>query len=124
MSTMEQAKRIPAEDEILASFLLVSIGRLTGWNATTSGDPVYLTAEEAVSLATEGISLLSHFLPRDATRQISTAIERLPHAKRGTRDQILLEVGRSGGVLPAPGSNPEGPPGCCVWINGRLVCVR
>ena len=117
-------------EQLLANFLVLLIGKLTGWNAPIGGggDPVFLTADESAAFAAEGISLLASRLPKEAAEKVSAAIERLPRPKhQGTAEDRLVSVGGLGGTIPSTGShggNLGGPPGCCVHINGRLVCVR
>lgn len=113
-----------AEEELLAPFLALLIGKLTGWTQPThiGGDPVYLTGEQTAALAAEGINLLASFLPQEAAQRVTSAIERLPRPPRGTREERLMRIGALGGVIPT--THGDGPPGCCVEINGHLVCVR
>jgi hypothetical protein len=126
MSAKEQTKRIAMEEEALAPLLVLLIGKLTGWNAPvgSGGDPSYLTSEQSAELATEGISALSRFLPQETALQVTAAIERLPRAKHGSREERLLQMAEIGSVILAPGSDPNGPPGCCIPMNGHLICVR
>jgi len=125
MPAQEQLKKIPVEEALLAPFLLLLIGKITGYTQPThiGGDPVYLTGEQAASLAAEGIRLLVPYLPTAAAQQVEAVVEPLPRAHRGSPEQRLLSIGGLGGVVPSthPGDQP---PGCCVEINGHLVCVR
>jgi hypothetical protein len=122
MSAQEQLKKVPLEDYLLAPFLVLLVGELTGWNQSApGGDSVYLTVEQAEALAAEGIGLLAAYLPKDASEKVTTAVAHLPRVKHGSREQRLLTIGRLGGVVPTPKS---GPPGCCVYFNGALHCVR
>ena len=113
---------MPKEELLIAQFLVLVIGKLTGWNVPTTvdGDPVYLTGEQAASLAAEGISLLSGFLPKEAAQQVTATVERLPRQRHARTEDMLLSAGRLGAVRPPS----DGPPGCCVEMNGHLVCVR
>jgi hypothetical protein len=127
MSPKEQLKKIPIEDSLLAPFLVLVIGKLTGWNEPTGGggDPVYLTGDETASLAAEGIRLLAQYLPQEPAQQVASAVERLPRPPHGSPEERLLRIGSFGGVLPKGVTQPtDGPPGCCIRINERLVCVR
>jgi hypothetical protein len=120
MSPKEQL----AQEELLAPFLVLLIGKLTGWTQPThiGGDPTYLTGEQTAALAAEGIDLLASFLPQEAAQRVTSAVERLPRPPRGTREERLLSVGALGGVIHSAGG--DGAPGCCVEINGHLFCVR
>ncbi|GLQ94619.1 hypothetical protein [Dyella acidisoli] len=118
------------EEQLIAPYLVLLLGRLTGWNYPhgDGGDPVYLTGEQKAALAVEGINLLSSYLPADAARQVTSAIERLPrpeHIKRNHADHeaALMRIGALGGVLHVTHSSGS-PPGCCVMENGHLVCVN
>jgi hypothetical protein len=115
--------RMSAEEKMVASFVVLLVGKLTGWNMPTGGggDPVYLTGEQTQALAAEGISLLTSFLPEEAAQRITSAIEQLPRAPHGNREERLLRTGSLGGTLV---DNPDGPPGCCVGGPHGLVCVR
>jgi len=124
---MATTPRLQAKDELMAQFLVLLIGKLTGWNAPIGGggDPVYLTGEQTQSLAAEGISLLTTFLPAEAAQKVAAAIERVPRHPHATHEQKLLRVGSLGGVIPSVHGGVGGEaPGCCVEINGHLVCVR
>jgi hypothetical protein len=127
MPGQEQMKKVPLEEDLLAPFLVLLVGKLTGWNqpAPVGGDPIYLTSEQTAALAAEGINLLMPYLPKEAAQQVAAAVEKLPRAHRGSPEQRLLSIGRFGGVIPAPSAGGNTPPGCCVEeANGRLVCVR
>ena len=126
MPAQEQMKKVPLEEDILAPFLVLLIGKLTGWNqpAPGGGDPVYLTGEEAAALAAEGIGLLAGYLPKAAAQQVTAAVEHLHRAKHGSRERALMNIGRLGGVIPVVSAGSDGAPGCCVEENGHLVCVR
>jgi hypothetical protein len=114
---------MPKEELLIAQFLVLIIGKLTGWNAPTpkGGDPVYLNADQASALAVSGISLLASFLPQQSAQQVEAAVERLPRHHHAAVEDMLLSVGRLGGVRPP---SVDGPPGCCFEMNGHLVCVR
>jgi hypothetical protein len=77
--------------------------------------------EQAAELAAEGIRKLSAFLPAEAAGKAVAAVEQLPRIQQPTEDEIMLNAGSLGGSI-HHGSG--GAPGCCVWMNGRLVCVR
>lgn len=125
MPAQEQLKKVPMEEELIAPFLLLIIGKITGWTQPThiGGDPVYLTGDQTAALAAEGIRLLAPYLPTAAAQQVDAVVEPLPRAHRGTREERLMNIGRLGGVVPSTHSGDQ-PPGCCVDINGHLVCVR
>ncbi len=111
-------------EEIMAPFLVLLLGKLTGWNLPTGGggDPTYLTGAQTEALAAEGVSLLARYLPQEAAKGVTSAVEHLARPRHGNREQALLHMGALGGVLP---SHPGAPPGCCVSEPGRgLVCVR
>ena len=57
----------PLQDEILAPFLVLLIGRLLNWADVPrgGGDPQFLTAAQTEALAAEGISLLSRYLRQE-----------------------------------------------------------
>lgn len=127
MSPQEQPKKIPIEEQLLAPFLVLLIGELTGWNAPIEGgDPVYFTGEQTESLAAEGIRLLAQYLPERFSQQVASAVEPLPRPPHGSPEQRLMRIGRLGGIIPTVISNPGGnnAPGCCVWMNGHMYCVR
>jgi hypothetical protein len=110
-------------EELMAPFLILLIGELTGWNGPIGGggDPVYLTAEQTAALAAEGISLLASYLPQEAAQRVTSAIERLPRPPKGSTERVLLSMGRLGGTLPSGDSHG----GCCVGLpGGKEVCVR
>lgn len=114
------------EEQILASYFVLLMGRLTGWNYPNGGggDPVYLTGEEKASIAAEGIHLLASYLPKTAGEQVTAAIERLPrNGKHINHDEMLMRIGAHGGVVPSV-HTVGNPPGCCVWEQGHLVCVN
>lgn len=118
------------EEQMIASYLVLLLGKLTGWNYPSGdfgGDPVYLTEEQKTTLAVEGMRLLNTYLPSEAAKQVTSAIERLPRPDRMGRDDInyeatLMRIGALGGVLPSARS-PDVAPGCCLVENGRLVCA-
>ena len=116
------------EEQMLASYFVLLMGRLTGWNYPVGdggGDPVYLTGEQKTAIATEGIKLLASYLPNAAAEQVTAAIERLPrNGKHINHDEMLMRIGALGGVVPSVGHTPGNPPGCCVWEQGHLVCVN
>lgn len=115
------------EEQMLASYFVLLMGRLTGWNYPTDGggDPVYLTGEEKAAIAVEGIHLLSSYLPKAAAEQVTEAIKRLPrNGKDINHDEMLMRIGALGGVIPSLHHTAGNPPGCCVWEQGHLVCVN
>lgn len=112
-------------EELIAPFLVLLIGELTGWNEPIGGgDPVYLTAEQTAALAGEGIRLLATYLPKEAAQRVTSAIEGVRHSPRGRTEQMLLTMGKLGATIPNLHGPSGGPPGCCVRIGGRLVCVK
>jgi hypothetical protein len=148
MSSGAQLKRFTRQDELLAPFLLLLIGKLTGWTEPTSigGDPVYLTGEQTASLAAEGISLLAPFLSEETSQRVTSAIaaafdgtaggpptgggahgpgrvERIARLPQGSREQMLLNIGKLGWPTVFHSGGGEGP-GCCVGTQHGLVCVR
>jgi hypothetical protein len=113
------------DEEMLASYLVLLIGRLTDWNAPNGGggDPVYLTAADKAKLAVEGIQLLATCLPAAAAQQVTSALRDLPRAQQHNHDEMLMRLGALGGIIPV-GHTPGAPPGCCVMEQGRLFCVN
>ena len=112
------------DEELLASYLVLLIGRLTNWNAPNGGgDPVYLTADDKAMLAVEGIQLLASYLPGNTAQQVTSAIRDLPCAQQHNHDEMLMRIGSLGGIIPV-GRTPGAPPGCCVMEQGRLFCVN
>jgi len=112
-------------ERAIENWLLLILGKLTGYNFPVHGDgpgdPVYLKAEQAAQLAAEGIRKLSVFLPGEAAQKAVAAVEALPRIQQPAAEEVMLNVGSLGGVV-HHGSG--GAPGCCVMINGHLVCVR
>jgi hypothetical protein len=112
-------------ERAIESYLLLILGKLTGWNwpvgGNGPGDPVYLKAEQQAELAAEGIRKLASFLPAEAAQKALAAVERFPRGEQPAAEELMLNVGSLGGSL-HHGSG--GAPGCCVMINGHLVCVR
>ena len=125
MSTGEQLRRIPTQEELLAPFLVLLIGKLTGWNEPTGGggDPVYLTGEQTAALAAEGINLLAPYLPQETSQRVKSAIERISRLPQGSTEQMLLNIGRMGWPTVFHSGGGEGP-GCCVGGQHGLVCVK
>jgi hypothetical protein len=80
-----------------------------------------LNAEQAGELAAAGIRLLTPMLPSAIAEQVETALKPLSRVHSAPVEEMLVNVGSLGGVV-HHGSG--GPPGCCVMINGRLVCIR
>lgn len=109
----------------IAPMLVLILGKLTGWNLPVpkGGDPVYLTGEQSAALAAEGIRLLSPYLGDEAHGRVSAVVERFSRTASITDEEKLVGLGSLGGFIPST-HNPNEPPGCCVVINGRLVCVR
>jgi hypothetical protein len=112
-------------EEILAPFLVLLLGKLTNWgDVIGGGGNQYLTGAQAEALAVEGVSLLARYLPREVAQTVTSAVEQLARPRHESREQALLQVGALGGVIP-DGGDPGSPPGCCVFEPGRgLVCVR
>lgn len=112
-------------ERAIESYLLLILGKLTGWNwpvgGNGPGDPVYLKAEQEAELAAEGIRRLASFLPAEAAQKAMAAVERFPRGQQPEAEELMLNVGSLGGSI-HHGSG--GAPGCCVMINGHLVCVR
>ena len=112
-------------ERAIASWLILLIGKLTNWNFPRGGegpgDPAFLTAEQAGQLAAAGIRLLTPMLPSAAAQQVEAALKQVPQVQGPSIEEMLVNVGGLGGVV-HHGSG--GAPGCCVMINGRLVCVR
>ena len=144
MPTGEQLKRIPTRDELLAPFLVLLIGKLTGWNEPAGGgDPVYLTAEQTAALAAEGINLLAPYLPQETSQRVKSAIAaafdgtaggpptgggahgpgRVERIAQGSTEQMLLNIGKMGWPTVFQSGGGDGP-GCCVGTQHGLVCVR
>jgi hypothetical protein len=112
------------DEELLASYLVLLLGRLTDWNAPNGGgDPVYLTASDKTKLAVEGMHLLASYLPAATAEQITSAMRDLPRAHHHNHDEMLMRIGALGGIIPV-GHTPGAPPGCCVMEQGRLFCVN
>jgi len=113
-------------ERAIENYLLLILGKLTGWNwpvgGNGPGDPVYLKAEQQAELAAEGIRRLASFLPAEAGNQAIAAVERFPKVQQPAPEELMLNVGSLGGSLHHGTSG--GAPGCCVMINGHLVCVR
>jgi hypothetical protein len=112
-------------ERAIASWLILLLGKLTNWNFPRGGegpgDPAFLTAEQAGQLAAAGIRLLTPMLPSAAAQQVEAALKQVPQVQSASIEEMLVNVGGLGGVV-HHGSG--GAPGCCVMINGRLVCVR
>ncbi|MGD0649403.1 MAG: hypothetical protein ABR971_15570 [Acidobacteriaceae bacterium] len=110
-------------ERAIADFFTLLIGRLTKWNAPVQGggDPVYLNAEQSAELAVAGIRMLSPLLPAEAAKKIEAAVEKYPRHHHAGVEEAMLSIGSLGGVIH---HGTSGPPGCCVMINGRLVCTR
>jgi hypothetical protein len=104
-------------EELLAPYLVLLIGRLTGWNAPPwrrrGADPVYLTADEKAQLAAEGIYLWASCLPGAVAQQVTPAIQDLPRAGHPDHDDMMMRIGALGGIFSA-GHAPGAPLGCCV----------
>jgi len=112
-------------ERAIASFLTLLFGRLTKWNFPRGGegpgDPPYLNAEQASELAAAGIRLLTPMLPSAVAQQVETALKPFHQVPSAPVEEMLVNVGSLGGVI-HHGSG--GAPGCCVMINGHLVCIR
>lgn len=112
-------------ERAIADYLTLLIGKLTNWNFPVHGggpgDPVYLNADETAELAAAGIRMLAPLLPQETAQKITAAIEKYPNRQQASVEEALLQVGSVGGVIH---HGTSGPPGCCVMINGRLVCVQ
>lgn len=117
----------PLQDEILAPFLVLLIGRLLNWADVPrgGGDPnpslQFLTGAQTEALAAEGIGLLAQYLPQEAAKQVTTAVKPLARAPHPGRDQVLMRVGASGGAVISDSGDGRG---CCVLEQGGYVCVR
>jgi len=125
MAPITELQKITLDQRAIAPMLVLILGKLTGWNfpVPKGGDPVYLTAEQATALAAEGIRLLSPYLGEEAHGRVSTAVEKFSRPTSVTDEEKLVNLGGLGGIIPST-HNPGGAPGCCVMINGHLVCVR
>ena len=112
-------------ERAIADFFTLLIGKLTNWNfpvhGNGPGDPIYLNAEQTAELAVAGIRMLTPLLPQEAAKKIDAAIEKYPHRHHASAEDMLINMGSLGGVIH---HGTSGPPGCCVTINGRLVCIR
>jgi hypothetical protein len=112
-------------ERAIADFFTLLIGRLTNWNFPVKGegpgDPIYLNAEQSAELAVAGIRMLTPLLPAEAGQKIEAAVEKYPRRRQASVEEALVSVGSLGGVIHHGNS---GPPGCCVMINGHLVCTR
>jgi len=118
-------KSLPIEEQLEASWFVLMMGRLTGWNFPVGGggDPVYLTGEQAAVLAAEGVRLLATFLPAAAAEQVTAAVAPMKREKKGSREERLMRLGNLGAVIPTVGV-PGDAPGCCVESGGHLICIR
>jgi hypothetical protein len=109
----------------IADYLTLLIGKLTNWNfpihGEGPGDPEYLKAEQTAELAAAGIRILTRQLPQETARKIEAALEKYPQGQQADVEEMLVNVGSLGGVIH---HGTSGPPGCCVMINGHLVCIR
>ena len=133
------------DEKLIANYIVLLLGKLTNWNHPVGdpGDPIYLTGEQTAELAAEGIRLLAPFLSKEAGLRVASAIEGLPRAHPGSRDDLLIEIGRLGGLFDRQAAekgkgmarahavhsavhsvNPGEPPGCCIRESWGLVCVR
>jgi hypothetical protein len=122
---MEDTMAPRPQEEMIASFLVLLIGRLLNWADVPKGggDPQFLTAEQTEALAAQGISLLARYLPPETAKGVTTAVERHAHRRHHSLEEAFLHVGALGGIVSV--GSPDGPPGCCVFEPGRgLVCVR
>jgi hypothetical protein len=81
----------------------------------------YLKAEQTAELAVIGIRMLTKQLPQETAQKVEAALEKYPHGRQASVEEMLVNVGSLGGVIH---HGTSGPPGCCVMINGHLVCVR
>ena len=112
-------------ERAIADYLTLVIGKLTNWNFPIKGegpgDPAYLKAEQTAELAVVGIRLLTKQLPQETAQKVEAALEKYPHGRQASVEEMLVNVGSLGGVIH---HGTSGPPGCCVMINGHLVCVR
>jgi hypothetical protein len=110
-------------ERAIADFFTLLIGKLTKWNAPGQGggDPVYLTPEQSAELAVAGIRMLTPLLPAEEAKKIEAVVEKHPRREHVSVEEALVTVGSLGGIIHHGNS---GPPGCCVWMNGHLVCTR
>jgi hypothetical protein len=112
------------QEEILAPFLVLLIGRLLNWADVPrgGGDPQFLTGAQTEALAAHGISLLARYLPQEAAKRVTTAVEPLARAPNPSYEQVLLHIGAGGGVVISDGGGGGGG-GCCVLEQRGYVCV-
>ncbi len=114
----------------IAPYLVLLMGKLTKWNWPVGGggggDPVYLSAEATEALAAQGISALSAYLDEEIAGKVNAALEqrRSPAKASARTEELNLSRARQPVVFVPPPESADGPPGCCVEENGRLVCVR
>jgi hypothetical protein len=109
-------------ERAIADFITLLILKLTNYQPPVGGgDPVYLNAEQTAELAVAGIRMLAPLLPPEAAQKIDAAIEKYPHQNQAHPEEAMIHIGSLGGVIHRGAS---GPPGCCVMINGHLVCAR
>ena len=112
-------------ERAIADFFTLLIGKLTNWNFPVHGegpgDPVYLNAEQTAELAVAGIRMLTPLLPQETAQTIDAAIEKYPRRHHANVEEAMINIGSLGGVIH---HGTSGPPGCCVMINGHLVCIR
>jgi hypothetical protein len=147
-TTGKQFTKLGPVEQLLAPFLVLLIGKLTGFNPppTGGGDPVFLTDDQAAAVAAEGIGLLAPYLPQEAAQRITSTIAAvfdgtaggsstgggaqgsgrvgtIPRLQFASTDQILLNMGEIDHPTIVPEDREEGP-GCCVGSQHGLVCVR
>ncbi len=115
---------IPAatHERLIASFIVLLLGRLTNWNFPIGDGPVYLTGEQAASLAAEGVRLLAEHLPKEAAQQVTAAVARIARPPQPSTEEVLLHMGKLGAETII--HNPGAAPGCCIQTQRGLVCVR
>jgi hypothetical protein len=116
-------------EAIAAPFLVALLAKLLKYGDVPGrdggpSDPTFLTEEQTTALAVEGVSLLARYLPHEAARQVASAVEHLARPPY-EREQVLLQLGSLGAVVPDFGGDPGSAPGCCVQWPGRgLICAR
>lgn len=116
-----------SEARMIASWLVLMLGRLAKWTFPVSGggpgDPVYIEPKDASLLAAEAIRMLSTFLPAEAGQQAAKAVELLRVEQTSTPEERMVRLGGLGAIIPSTGHKGEAP-GCCVKTQYGLLCVH